>query len=539
MTLDFFLFLVATALGLWVFRYILSRWQHARNGRKLGCGPIPAYPINLLGTSTLKESLQADKEKLIPEMSERRVKYMSDKEGRLVSTFGLTSLNKRHIFTVDPKNIQAILATQFKDFELGKPRRNALHALLGTGIVSSTVLRQRYSSEVTDPLDQFTADGHEWSRSRALLRPQFTRDQISDLDLEERHVQNAMQALPVANNGWTATTDIQAIFFRLTIDSATEFLFGESVDTQLTSLRGQAVENFPYYFDKSQWYSAQRARFDSLHWLVNNKESRHSDQQVHAFVDHFVQRALEIVQEEKTKGDEEKSSNYVFLNALAGTTQDPIELRSQLLNILLAGRDTTASLLSWTVLLLARHPAVLKKLRQTVVDEFGTYSQPRNITFASLKSCQYLQQTLSEVLRLYPVVPLNRRTAVRDTTIPRGGGPDGLQPVYVRKGQSVMYSTHALQRRKDIWGEDADRFDPDRWTDRKVSWDYIPFNGGPRICIGQQFALTEAGYVMVRLLQRFDDIEDVYPDRRIRYGLTLTSCPADPTTVRLHEAADA
>lgn len=71
---------------------------------------------------------------------------------------------------------------------------------------------------------------------------------------------------------------------------------------------------------------------------------------------------------------------------------------------------------------------------------------------------------------------------------------------------------------------------------RKAGWDYIPFNGGPRICIGQQFALTEAGYVLVRLLQRFDDIQDVYPERAIRYGLTLTSCPADPVTVRLHEA---
>lgn len=370
-----------------------------------------------------------------------------------------------------------------------------------------------------------------------MLRPQFTRDQISDLDLEERHVQNAMQALPAAG-GWTAPTDIQSIFFRLTIDSATEFLFGESVESQLGALtNGQNSEQFPYYFDKSQWYCAHRGRFEGLHWLVNTKECRHSDDQVRAFVDRFVQRALDMVRDQKAKGDQEKKpSNYVFLNAVAEVTQDPVELRSQMLNILLAGRDTTASLLSWTVLLLARHPDVFKKLRQTIVDEFGSYSNPRNITFASLKSCHYLQHTLNEVLRLYPVVPLNRRTAVRNTTIPRGGGPDGSQPVYVRKGQSVGYITHVLHRRKDLWGDDADSFDPDRWNDRKVSWDYIPFNGGPRICIGQQFALTEAGYVLVRLLQRFDQIEDVYPDRRIRYGLTLTSCPADPTTVRLHEA---
>jgi cytochrome P450 len=347
-----------------------------------------------------------------------------------------------------------------------------------------------------------------------------------------------MQALPVSGTGWTGDTNIQAIFFRLTIDSATEFLFGESVETQLGALGNAQAEQFPYYFDKSQWYCAHRGRFEGLHWLVNNKESRHSDHQVHAFVDHFVERALKLVREEKITGDEEKSSNYVFLHALAAATQDPVELRSQLLNILLAGRDTTASLLSWTVMLLARHPDVFRKLRQTIVDDFGTFAHPRNITFASLKSCQFLQHTMNEVLRLYPVVPGNRRTATRDTTLPRGGGDDGSLPVYVRRGQSVMYNPHVLHRREDIWGADAAAFDPERWTDRKVSWDYIPFNGGPRICIGQQFALTEAGYVLVRLLQRFDAIEDVYPDRKVRYGLTLTSCPADPTTVRLHEASD-
>ena len=373
-----------------------------------------------------------------------------------------------------------------------------------------------------------------------MLRPQFTRDQISQLDLEERHVQNAMKALTVdEESGWTRDTDIQTIFFRLTIDSATEFLFGESVDSQLAAVMNNVDDQFAYYFDKSQWFCAQRARFEKLHFLADNKESLRANQQVHAFVDRFVQSALDIVQREKNGGlDEEKNDeNYVFLHALAATTQDPIELRSQLLNILLAGRDTTASLLSWCTLLLARHPSVFKNLRQTIVDTFGTYNRPQPITFSGLKSCQYLQHFLNETLRLYPVVPMNRRTAVRDTTIPRGGGPDGMQPVYVRKGESIGYNVHLLHRRKDIWGPDAEEFRPERWLEKKPGWDYIPFNGGPRICIGQQFALTEAGYVIVRLLQRFDAIEDVYPQRGVRYGLTLTSCPADPVTVRLHEAA--
>lgn len=348
-----------------------------------------------------------------------------------------------------------------------------------------------------------------------------------------------MQALPAAANGWTAATDIQSIFFRLTIDSATEFLFGESVESQLGAINGlqRPEDSFATYFDKSQWVCAQRSRFEKLAFLVNSNETRHSDKQVHDFVDKFVHKALQTVENEKP-ADEEKA-NYVFLNALVAATRDPIELRSQLLNILLAGRDTTASLLSWTILMLARNPEIFRKLRETIISEFGTFSSPHNITFASLKSCQYLQYCMNESLRLFPVVPFNRRAATCDTTIPRGGGPDGQSPVYIKKGQSVIYSTHVMHRRKDFWGPDADEFKPERWASRKAGWEYIPFNGGPRICIGQQFALTEAGYVLVRLLQRFDQIEDINADQPVRWGLTLTSCPKNLVTVRMHQADDA
>jgi cytochrome P450 len=369
-----------------------------------------------------------------------------------------------------------------------------------------------------------------------LLRPQFTRDQISDLDLEERHLQQALRALPVnPATGWTSTTNIQDIIFRLTIDSATEFLFGESSDSQGEALRngGKLPEDhFTGYFDRGQWFASQRARFEKFHWLVNSEESRYVEGRVHSYVDRFVNKALKTAAEGKPA-----SPNYIFLEALAASTKDPIELRSQLLNILLAGRDTTASLLSWSMLMLARHPAVFQKLRATILADFGPYSPNYdNITFSALKACRYLQYFMNEVLRLYPSVPANRRIAVRDTTLPQGGGPDGKFPVYIRAGQQVLYSVFVMQRQKELFGEDAEVFNPDRWVDRRPGWEYLPFNGGPRVCLGQQFALTEAGYVLARFLQRFDAIEDMQPEKEIRYGLTLIVIPKDPVTVRLHEA---
>lgn len=365
---------------------------------------------------------------------------------------------------------------------------------------------------------------------------------MSNLDREERHVSNALRAIPMPPDGWSTAVDIQAIFFRLTLDSATEFLFGESCDSQIAATQqeaGQASDDtFLYGFDRCMWYLAERLRFERLYWVIYNQDFRKCIKIVHSFVDRYVHSALARAQqqEEKAKGIEKVPSQYIFLEALTSTTRDPVRLRDESLNVLLAGRDTTASLLSWAILLLARNSHIFTRLRSDILEQFGTYDQPRDMNFASLKSCQYLRHFLNEILRLYPVVPFNRRCATRDTTLPRGGGKDGTSPIYIRKGRTVMYGTYVLHRRKDIWGEDAEIFNPGRWVGRKVTWEYIPFNGGPRTCIGQQFALMRSSYVLVRLLQRFDKVEDVHPESEIRYGVSLTSCPANPVTVRLHQA---
>lgn len=113
------------------------------------------------------------------------------------------------------------------------------------------------------------------------------------------------------------------------------------------------------------------------------------------------------------------------------------------------------------------------------------------------------QNTMNETLRLYPVVPFNLRLALKDTTLPRGGGPDGLSPIGILKDTPIGYSTLVMQRRADLT-PDVLAFSPERWqTWQPKPWNYIPFNGGPRICIGQQFALTEMGYTIVRMLQRY------------------------------------
>lgn len=334
------------------------------------------------------------------------------------------------------------------------------------------------------------------------------------------------------------------------MDSATEFLFGESIDAQIqdqgreaTRLVGKPIDmsGFSEAFDRANVVATFRNRLVDAYYLYRPWSWKADCKLVQDCADYYVGLALKQQNQQQRKSEEDQkqeSEQYVFLEALAKETQDPIQLRGQILNILVAGRDTTAGLLGWTFYLLARHPAIWVKLREAVLDAFGPYSEDTcRITFETLKGCTYLQQVMSEVLRLHPLVPENIRTAVRDTTLPAGGGPDGRSPVYVRSGESVLYNVHVMQRREDLWGDDAGSFRPERWEGHKPGWEYLPFNGGPRICIGQQFALTEAGYVIVRLMQRYDRVQNMDFDPVTRHRYTSTTSPLK-LLLRLHAAED-
>lgn len=262
--------------------------------------------------------------------------------------------------------------------------------------------------------------------------------------------------------------------------------------------------------------------------------------------------------------------------------------------------DTTAGLLGWSFARLAIHPDIFHKLRTHILSDFPPSSSSSTITFEKVKACRYLQHFLHEVLRLHPNVPFNNRQAAVDTTLPTGGGPDGTAPIVVAKGTTIAFSVYLMHRRPDLWGEDVLEFRPERWEEerRGSKWQFLPFSGGmyfffllsppnrmkyayayshrpdqdmtsgtlflfsgtlllllsylptyllypfflpslgPRVCLGQQFALVEASYVIIRILQTFDAIVpgDVMEMSRLRKGLGLTLWPRDGVPVKFHRA---
>ncbi len=381
--------------------------------------------------------------------------------------------------TIEPRNLEAILSTNFQDWSMGS-RHEVMYPFFGDGI--------------------FTQEGLAWKQSRDLLRPQFVYRQYEDLKVFREPVDDLLKA--VASGG---VVDLQPYFFRLTLDITTAFLFGNSVmSLSDTTTDGQA--DFANAFNVAQDFVAKRMRLQGLYWLIGGSKFREACKTVHAFADSIIERALS-----RDKAGDEGQSKYVFLDFLAKNCQNRTALRSQIINILVAGRDTTACLISWTLFLLVRHPQVLQRLREEIRSCLGDRV---DMTRSDLRNMKYVQNILNETLRLYPSVPVNSRMAIRDTVLPVGGGPDLSQPVFVRKGTAVAYSVYAMHRRPDFYGMDAEVFRPERWDEDmslqkdpvNSKWGYLPFNGGPRVCLGMDFGTTEAAYTIVRLIQRFPKI---------------------------------
>jgi len=167
-------------------------------------------------------------------------------------------------------------------------------------------------------------------------------------------------------------------------------------------------------------------------------------------------------------------------------------LRDLVLNFLIAGRDTTAQALSWTLYCLAAHPEVEDKAREEVLDVCGD-SGP--LCYDDMNRLPYLQAVISESLRLYPSVPIDIKQAANDDTLPDG--------TFVPAGCAVMYNIFAMGRDKDIWGDDAEVFRPERWVEAKEPadvYDYPVFNAGPRECLGKRLAQIEMKACLAALL---------------------------------------
>lgn len=300
-------------------------------GRQHGCQP-PNRLLNKfpLGIDRLHQIFDADANNRLMALFMYHFRLWGD-------TLEQVFLGTRAFGTIDPKNLEAMLSTQFDgrdkalncriathnlspDFGFG-PRSDIFGPLLGDGI--------------------FTQDHEKWKHSRKLLNPQFAKSYYRGLDFFREHVDNLFALIPMTGE----PIDLQPLFFKFTLDTTTSLLFGNSVYS-LREDRSESVRDFEKAFDIAQQYLVQRYRLLDLYWMIGGRRFWRACKSVHVFVDQIAEQGLQALAD----SDQGKPDRYLFLDALAqDSNMDKVAIRDQLLNILLAGRDTTACLLSWTL----------------------------------------------------------------------------------------------------------------------------------------------------------------------------------------------
>jgi cytochrome P450 len=277
---------------------------------------------------------------------------------------------KRTITTIEPENAKTTLVSKFKDYGIGH-RLERLGPLVGAGI--------------------FTTDGEHWAMSRALIRPSFARDQVASLRQFEELIPGLFALIP--RDGMT-TVDLQDVFFRYAIDSTTKFLFGQSVGSLKLSTKSES--NLAYAFNYAQEAIKMRKVLGPLSRFYRDPKADECNKICRDFVQQFVNEAICAVELDKDvkrkqilpNNFESKHQKYIFSHELARQTSDKRRILDELMNVLLAGRDTTASLLSNMFFMLAKHPGVWKKLREEVATlncRVPTRKDLRNLVY--LKSC--------------------------------------------------------------------------------------------------------------------------------------------------------
>ncbi|KAK0656480.1 cytochrome P450 [Cercophora newfieldiana] len=374
------------------------------------------------------------------------VEYYASCFARNGNTYYSLTLGRKLIMTCDRENIKSIL-TNMEAWPIAGPRLYMVLPVLG-------------------PHSIFSSNGPIWHEARSTIRPSFTRDQVADLAWFNKHIDNLLAAIPADGT----TFDIQDLLLKMTMDSSTDFMLGYSTNSLLqTSPEGsQFLSDFDRHYQALEPFSLRRAI---------NKGAKDSS----------------VAAPERS---------YIFLDELLKLNVPEEYVIDQILSIIIAGRDTTAIATAAVFYYLARDPESVRRIREEIA-QLGV----DNPSWEELRGMRFLNNVVRESLWLFPPIPLNSREAGKETVLPHGGGPDGKSPALVPKGTPVRWSLYSLHRNKEVHGPDADEFRPDRWESLRLGWDYIPFHGGPQICLGQQFSLSQMAYLLYMFFKTFRGIE--------------------------------
>ncbi|MBL8643824.1 MAG: cytochrome P450 [Rhodospirillaceae bacterium] len=364
-----------------------------------------------------------------------------------------------------PAHVEHVLQTNYKNYRKA-PMIDRLKPIFGDGLVTSE--------------DEF------WSRQRSLMQPSFHRKRIEALagpmvEVTQRHL-DTWRMRAASGLEFNLSEDISC----LTLEVVLKTMFSSGLGEDGPAL-SRALVLANEVISKRVW------DLTSLGSLLPTKKNREFNKAV-ALLRGVVERMIEQRRATKDYGNDLLG---ILLEAAAADTGEFMTrelLRDEVITLMLAGYESTATMVAWAIFFLSQHPRHLEALRT----EVDTMLAGRAPTAEDLKSLDYTRRVIQEVGRLRPSIWWFARVAVQDDII--GGQP-------IKAGTMVLISQYLLHTQPSIW-DDPERFDPERFQAHNVmkrsKFAYLPFGAGPRVCIGSGFAMMEMQFILSMIFRAFD-----------------------------------
>jgi cytochrome P450 len=326
-----------------------------------------------------------------------------------------------------------------------------------------------------------TSEGSFWKRQRRISQPAFKKTMIegfTSIVLEE--ADKVLQSMEGKTH-----TDISEDMMKITFIVVGKALFQKDLGQRADAIGKALEEALILVQERIQTIVKIPLRFPTPKNLRLNRA-------IHTMK--FMVDEL-IRERRKNGGGQGDLMDFLMFtkDEETGETMTDSQIRDEVLTFLLAGHETTSNALSWTFYLLSLHPEIRNKVREEVYPVMRT-----GLGYGSLEHLPYTKNVIQEAMRLYPPIWIIERAPIKDDVV---GGFD------VPAGSILSVCINSIHRHKDYWinpeGFDPDRFLPENSTGRH-GYSYLPFGGGPRICIGNHFAMMEAVLILATLVHHYD-----------------------------------
>lgn len=434
---------------------------------------------------------------------------------RRFKTFRIAYPTFSMVCTTDPADVEHMLKTNFANYIKGDSIHQVMEDLLGDGI--------------------FNVDGVDWWKQRKLSSLEFSTRQLRDYSsvvFRENALKLSKILLEVYQTK-QGTVEMQRLFLRSTMDGISKFAFGLEVNSLSMDESGPGA-TFSKAFDTANGLLFAR-HYDPT-WKLKRYFNIGSEvivKKCMKIVDDFVydvirSRRHEIsLQTINVKPDLLSRFMEVTDSSQGDYSVNDKYLRDIIINFMIAGRDTTATTLSWFFHMLSKSPGVekmiLQEIRELVKEKECVPMEEtvtrfcESLTHTVLDKMHYLHAALSEALRLYPPIAQDGKVAVADDIL-----PDGYK---INKGDILVYVPYSMGRMRYLWGTDADEFRPERWLQNGVfkpesPFKFTAFQAGPRVCLGKDFAYMQMKIVAAALI-RFFEFEGIEGEE-VTYSAALT-----------------